>query len=186
MAHWQLNRCYLATNRTEEALIHIIQAHLLNRNHRGIKTALKNTLKATGSSFDDSWQFEPVCEIQQKKDTIIIRSNGMWLSYGMYKAVWLYEPDYEYIRQSMSTIDGYVQSELEACIGTYMTYINMKSDDQRKMISMEKVGECIENETLESFILYEKVLVDKPSIIYVLNQEVIKKLIDYLFKTRIQ
>ena len=186
LAHWQLGLCHLHRQELKKGIDHLVRAHLLNRNHKGIKNALLTTLAKNQQSFNTSWIYEPVCQIHKTRDTVVIQSNGMWLSYGMYKAVWLYEPDYDYIRRSMNLMDGYIQSELEACIGTFMTYINMKKDDERTFPSMDYIGKCIELEILESFILYEKILVDTPSLIFMLNQETIDTLIQYLFTIRIK
>ena len=76
------------------------------------------------------------------------------------------------------------QMEMEATIGTFMTHNSLKKDDKRNYPTMEAFGKCLDNEMVEEFVMYEILIVDKPTIDYHMTTDFMNRLIEYIKKIR--
>ena len=117
-------------------------------------------------------------------ETVVVSADGIWLTYGLYKAVWQYDTDYQYIKSQQSISDYLFQQEMEAAIGTYMTYTELKEDDPRNYPAMNAFGLCLDRDLVEEFVFYEILLVDRPALAYHLTPNFMQRLMHYIGSIR--
>jgi hypothetical protein len=102
----------------------------------------------------------------------------------MYKAVWNFDSDYKYIKEQQEVTDYIFQMEMEATIGTFMTHNSLKKDDKRNYPTMKAFGKAIDVEMVEEFVMYEILIVDKPTIAFHITADFMKRLIEYILQIR--
>lgn len=183
-ARWLLGEIFLQQQLLDTALYTITIAHLFNRNHPRLLQRLVQVHELTGKFYFRNWGFDPSMQVYKDGETIVISADGIWLTYGLYKAVWAYDSDYQYIKSQQSISDYLFQQEMEAVIGTYMTYVELKADDPRNYPAMNAFGRCLDKELAEEFVFYEILLVDRPSLAYHLTPEFIEQLLQYIANIR--
>jgi hypothetical protein len=118
-------------------------------------------------------------------ETVVVAADGIWLTYGMYKAVWEYDSDYQYIKEQQAVTDYLFHQEMEATLGTFMTHSSLKGDDKRNYPAMEAFGNCLDRSLVEEFVMYEIMLVNSPSIAYHLTDTFMAKLCEYIQSVRL-
>lgn len=184
LARWLSAEVYLKQGLTDTAIYTLTLAHIYNRNHPRLLKRLIEVYKENNKIYYDNWSFDPRMYIYKDSQTVVVRADGIWLTYGMYKAVWNYDPDYQYIKDQQEVTDYMFQQEMEATIGTFMTYNALRKDDPRKYPAMLAFGDCLDNETVEEYVMYEILLVDNPTLSYHTTQPFMKRLIKYINEVR--
>lgn len=179
-ARWLQAELLLAQQQVDTALHLLTVAHLYNRNHRGLLQRLIEVSERVNIPYYQNWGFDPRMVVYKDGDHIVIRSDGIWLTYGMYKAVWTYDTDYQYIKSQQATADYLTHQELEAALGTYLTYTELKHVDTRNYPAMNALGISLDYSLLEEFVFYEILLVDRPELAYHLTPTFTKRLTQYV------
>ena len=183
-AQWLQGEILLAQEQRDTALYLMTLAHLYNRNHRGLLHRLIEVYAQADQTYYRNWGFDPRVVVYQDGETVVVRADGIWLTYGMYKAVWQYDTDYQYIKAQQATTDYLTHQELEATIGTYLTYTELKHLDNRNYPAMNALGISLDQGLLEEFVFYEILLVDRPALSYHLTPEFAQRLIQYIRRIR--
>lgn len=184
LARWLLAEIYLIKGEFDAAKKSITLAHIYNRNHPRLFKRFVELYNLEEPIYYNNWAFEPKTYIYKDGETVVISADGIWLTYGMYKAVWNYEPDYDYVKVNQAVTDYMFQLEMEAIIGTYMTYHNLRKDDKRNYPTMSALGDCLDNDMVEEYVMYEILLVDNPRLAYHTTEGFLERLILYLEKIR--
>lgn len=179
-ARWLQAELLLAQQQIDTALQLLTIAHLYNRNHRGLLNRLIEVSEGSNIPYYRNWGFDPRMVVYQDGDKVVVRSDGIWLTYGMYKAVWTYDTDYQYIKSQQAVSDYLTHQELEAALGTYLTYTELKHVDTRNYPAMNALGISLDHTLLEEFVFYEILLVDRPALAYHLTPAFTQRLIQYI------
>lgn len=179
-ARWLLGELFLQQEQVDTALYTLTMAHLFNRNHPRLLKRLVEVYEQVQQPYYQNWGFDPLMQVYKDGETIVVSADGIWLTYGLYKAVWAYDTDYLYIKAQQSISDYLFQQEMEAAIGTYMTYTELKQDDPRNYPSMNALGRCLDRELVEEFVFYEILLVDQPALAYHLTPEFMQRIMTYI------
>lgn len=183
-ARWLLGELFLQQQQLDTALYTITMAHLFNRNHPRLLTRLIEVYELANQPYYRNWGFDPLMYVYKDGETVVVSADGIWLTYGLYKAVWEYDTDYQYIKSQQSTSDYLFQQEMEAAIGTYMTYTELKREDPRNYPAMNALGLSLDKELVEEFVFYEILLVERPSLAYHLTPEFLQRLLHYISSIR--
>ena len=188
LAHWWTAEIYVKEGKLENAVKSITLAHIYNRNNPRLAIRLQEIYQLSDRKYNSHWQFEPQYYIDQEAhgDTILIVADGIWLTYAMYKAVWNFEADYEYIKSQQGVTDYLFYEEMEAVLGTYMTYENMVEKDQRNFPAMRALALTLDKEMLEAYVMYEILLVDRPTLASYLTTPFLNRIIAYIQVIRSQ
>lgn len=184
IARWQLGEILLLENQTDSALQTITLAHLYNRNQPRLLLRMRDLYIRYGFNYEHAWGFSPLYQNYRDKGNIIVRAEGIWLTYAMYKAVWEYEPDYLYIKSKQAVSDYLFHQEMEAVLGTYMTYSKLEDADKKVYPAIRALETALDNEMLEEYIMYEIILVERPSLAYYLTPEFTERLFAYIKAVR--
>ncbi|MGH1339609.1 MAG: tetratricopeptide repeat protein [Aureispira sp.] len=183
-ARWLLGELFLQQEQLDTALYTLTMAHLFNRNHPRLLTRLIEVYDLARKPYYRNWGFDPLMHVYKDGETVVVSADGIWLTYGLYKAVWQYDTDYQYIKAQQSISDYLFQQEMEAAIGTYMTYTELKEDDPRNYPAMNAFGLCLDRALVEEFVFYEILLVDRPALAYHLTPDFMQRLMHYISSVR--
>lgn len=183
-AHWLLGEIFLKEEQKDSALHYIRLAHLRNRNMPRLNLRLKEVTELCGKTLNTNWVFQPLYKNYKEDSLIIIAADGVWLTYAMYHAVWKYEPGYLYIKSSQQVSDYLYHQEMEAMMGTYLTYSNLQEQDKVAYPSLKAFEVALDNDLLEAYIFYEILLVERPTLAHYLTEEFTTYLFEYLDKVR--
>lgn len=188
LAHWWIAEMHLKDDQLDSAVYSITLAHIYNRNNPRLLIRLQEVYELAEKKYSPRWAFEPQYYIDQEEvgDTVLIVADGIWLTYGMYKAVWNFEEDYVFIKSQQEVTDYLFYEEMEAALGTYMAYENMKETDQRNFPAMRALESSLDKEMLEEYIMYEILLVDRPTVASYLTKPFLKRIMSYIFTVRSQ
>ncbi len=185
-AYQNLAEIYVLQDSIDAAIESITLAHIFNRNNIFVLLRLQEIYQIAEQTYHSDWSFEPKYYLEKDADTITIIADGIWLTYGMYKAVWAYEPDYHYIKSSQEVSDFLFHAEMEASLGTFLTYSALRSEDQRIYPAMRAIEMALDDELLEAFVMYEVLLVDHPTLAAHLTPDFIKQLEQYIRQVRLE
>ena len=184
LAYWHLAEIHLQKGQIDSALNLITIAHIYNRNHPRLMKRLIEIYKLSRQAYYQNWGFRPKMYLYKDGETIVIAADGIWLTYGMYKAVWQHDSDYQYIKEQQAVTDYLFQQEMEATIGTFMTHNSLKKDDKRQYPAFEAFGKCLDNGSVEEYVMYEILLVNTPSVAYHLTDKFLSKIVHYIQTVR--
>jgi tetratricopeptide (TPR) repeat protein len=185
LAFWYLAEIHLLNNKVDSALSCITRAHIFNRNHPRLLKRLIEIYRLNNHTYYQNWSFRPKMYVYKDGETVVVAADGIWLTYGMYKAVWEYDSDYQYIKEQQAVTDYLFHQEMEATLGTFMTHSSLKGDDKRNYPAMEAFGNCLDRSLVEEFVMYEIMLVNSPSIAYHLTDTFMAKLCEYIQSVRL-
>lgn len=186
LARWLMAEIDLKNGNTEQAILNITLAHIYNRNHVRLLQRLQEIYRQSELVYVRNWEFAPKYKLYKENDKVVITADGIWLTYGMYKAVWKYEPDYLFIKSQQEVTDYLFQQEMEAAIGTFMTYSSLKQDDKRVYPAINALGECLDNEMVEEYVMYEILLPQNPTLANHITAPFMKRIIKYIQTIRKQ
>lgn len=184
LARWLSAEIFLQYGQTDTAIYAITLAHIYNRNHPRLLKRLIEVYNQHHKIYYRNWSFRPKTYVYKDGERVVVTADGIWLTYGMYKAVWNFDPDYQYIKDQQEVTDYIFHQELEATIGTYMTYSALKRDDRRNYPSMNALGYCLDNEMVEEFVMYEILLVNTPTVSYHITPKFMQRLFNYIATIR--
>ncbi len=184
LARWLMAEIHLHNQNLDSAMQYITMAHIYNRNHIRLGMRLHEIYQEKQQSYFRDWEFEPRYRLYKDSNRVVVSADGIWLTYGMYKAVWKYEPDYVYIKQQQEVTDYLFQEEMEAVIGTFMTYNTLRKDDRKIYPAMEAFGLCLDYQMVEEYVLYEILLPNYPTVSYHITTEFMQRLTQYIYKVR--
>jgi tetratricopeptide (TPR) repeat protein len=184
-AHKILAEIFLKEGALDSAVQEITIAHLFNRNNPYLLTRLKEIYTQKGLNYYEDWGFDPKYHINlDTNKTVVITADGIWLTYAMYKAVWTHEPDYHYIKEQQEVSDYLFHAEMEASIGTFLTYSAMQQEDKRHFPALYAFEIALDHEMIEEYVMYEILLVDHPTLAAHLTPDFIQKLSNYMLTVR--
>jgi tetratricopeptide (TPR) repeat protein len=184
IARWQLGEILLLENQIDSALQTITLAHLYNRNQPRLLFRMRDLYSRYGFNYAHSWNFSPLYLNYREKGNIVIRAEGIWLTYAMYKAVWEFEPDYLYIKSKQAVSDYLFHQEMESVLGTYLTYSKLEDADKKVYPAIRALETALDNDMLEEYIMYEIILVERPTLAYYLTNDFIERLFAYIKAVR--
>jgi tetratricopeptide (TPR) repeat protein len=186
LARWLMAEIDLKKGNKNQAIENITLAHIYNRNHIRLLQRLQEIYKETDLTYIRNWSFAPEYKLYKENETVVITADGIWLTYGMYKAVWKYEPDYLFIKSQQEITDYLFQQEMEAALGTFMTYSTLKQDDKRVYPAMNALGTCLDEEMVEEYVMYEILLPQQPTLANHITPPFMKRIIEYIATVRSQ
>ena len=186
LAQWYLAELRYVEGAKEEAYKMLVRAHLYNRNHPLLRHRLRTWAQAENKDFRDDWRFDPKYRIYQEGDTVVIAADGIWLTYALYQAVWNYDPNYRFIKENQAVTDYLFQREMEAALGTFLTYQQLPPRDQLNYPSIHALAKALDEEMFEEYVFYEILLFDRPELAYYLTDAFRERLLTYVLKIRIQ
>lgn len=184
LARWLSAEIYLQQGAIDSALTMITLAHIYNRNHPRLLKRMIEIYEQQQKHYYRNWSFAPKMYIYKDGDKVVVTADGIWLTYGMYKAVWNYDSDYQYIKDQQAVSDYMFYQEMEASLGTYMTYNALKNDDKRNYPSMNALGDSLDEERFEEFVMYEILLVNEPTLAYHTTPAFLERLVEYIASIR--
>jgi tetratricopeptide (TPR) repeat protein len=182
MAHWFMADSYFRLNKLDKALEEITIAKILNRNNPRLHDAFIRILKANDRITDD-WYFTPQIVLKkQENGRIHLAVNKDWMGYGMAKALWRYDPDYQ---KKMEVAQGSysMQEDRESLAVLLMAQENSKTDvsNDRQFVVLKSAAYA---RFLDQYIIFELLLPKRPSIVYQLSEDMIIRIKDYILKYR--
>lgn len=186
LAYWDIAEMYATEGNLDSAVRNITLAHIYNRNSPRLLLRLQEIYSQNQRQYLRDWAFQPQYRVYKDTGTqsIVIVADGAWLTYALYKAVWEFEPDYLYIKQKQAVTDYLFHQEMEASIGTFMTFSEMKKEDKRNYPSMRAFEVALDNEMVEEYVFYEILLVERPTIANHATPEFLERLQNYIFRVR--
>jgi tetratricopeptide (TPR) repeat protein len=182
MAHWFMADSYFKLNKLDKALEEITLAKILNRNNLRLHDSFTRILKANDRVTDD-WYFTPQIVLEKKENgRIYLAVNKDWMGYGMAKALWKYDPDFQ---KKMGVAQGTytMQEDRESLSVLLMAQENSKTDisNDRQFVVLKS---ATFGHNIDQYILFELLLPKHPSIVYQLPEDVIVGIKDYILKYR--
>lgn len=184
LARWYWAEIYAAREQWDSAAAAITVAHIYNRNNPRLLLRLQEIYAKTHRTYFRHWNFDPQYRLYKDQKTVVVVADGIWLTYALYKAVWEYEPDYKYIKERQAVTDYLFHQEMEAVVGTFMTFSALRREDQRVFPAMLALELALDNEMLEEYVFYEILLRDQPIMAYHLTPEFLQALVDYVLLVR--
>ena len=181
MNHWFIADVYRNTNRQDLCLQHLIFAHVYNRNHQAIEEELIKTLKLRKIKVPE-WNFTPQIDLHQTDpETVSIVCSIEWLSYGIVKAVWNFEPDY---RESYGVSEGEFTmfEELEGLAGLVDGTKSNKKFQKTPM--MKSLQAAFDQSMIRGFIFYEILLPQYPKAAIQLSDAQLAEAANYFLQIR--
>lgn len=184
LARWLLAEIHLKNNQTDSAVYAITLAHLYNRNHPLLLKRMRSIYAQDDQNYIYNWHFNPQFFNYYDGQVVVINASGIWLTYAMYKAVWKFEPDYLRMKRSQKVSDYIFQEEMEACIGTYITYAAMEQKDKTHYTEMKAFERSLDNKMVEEFVMYEALMPARPYIVYHSTDAFLERIIRYIKTVR--
>lgn len=184
MAHWFIANSYANIQEYDKAKEEIVIAHILNRNHNGIKSAMKKILELQNFQYVD-WCFNPKYEINKiSDDNISIKANAKWMLYANFKAFWKYEPGYKISMGGKE--NSFSTTEEKECLMPIIFAIDKNIDEYKGDLQFEMLLYATNNKQIQEYILFEIFLPPTPLAAYQFSKETILGIKDYVLKTRIK
>lgn len=181
LAHWFLGRHYIKSGKTDKGIEQIMIAHILNRNATPILNDLIAVLEAQDIEYDN-WVFNPQVKLTSKgKNQASIEFGGDWLSYGLTKAVWAYEPGYKKTKGIGEDEESSLEDK-EALLGLYIMTDGKKK--AKKTPSIKALHLAGDNKLFDEYVLYESFLTRIPIVAYQLSEDDILELVNYIKTVR--
>lgn len=184
LARWHLAEIFVQEEKWDSAVVAITIAHIYNRNNPRLLLRLDEIYAKAQRDYIREWAFEPQYKLKKEDSSIVVIADGIWLTYGLYKAVWQYEPDYIYIKQKQAVTDYLFHQEMEATVGTFMTFSALRREDKRTFPAMLAFELALDNNMVEEYVFYEILLTERPTIANYLTPEFLKRLVDYILIVR--
>jgi len=168
--HWFAADAYWEKGDTDKALYHITRAHLFNRNYDIIKERLQQMRLAAGQLWQE-WGHEPIYRLVEIEGGVRVESDARTLLYALVKALWEYEPLYAEAMWQPGEILGNVNlgSEREGVLA-----LSERLMAETPFLEIALAGH------LNLFIIYEYILVNNPTFIFLLPDDAVDALIAYI------
>jgi len=181
--YWFLAESYVDIGEKELGLKNIVKALILNRNNPRILNSFSSILRLNNLKFDD-WMFNPQYDLFKKDEkTILITFENEWLGYALAKAVWKYEPNYKSERLKNNEMIVLIE-EKEALLGLLVPIYEKKVETLDE--SLQMLVKAVNKKALEEYIFFEIILPESPEFAYLLEQNFIDKMVDYIINYRIR
>ncbi len=182
LAHWSLAETYYALDSTDHAVLHICIAHILNRNHSGIRQSMESIFNEEKIKME-LWNFTPQCQISAPTENkVLVKSTEEWFGYALCKAIWNNEPGYRRnkgIHQSVTSLE-----EEKECIANLLVSLEMSGHKSLKSDDIKTLNHAIEKNYLAEYIYYEILLPDHPYLVYQFPPGLIKSLVAYMLEVK--
>jgi len=180
ISHWHLAEAYHKAKNYDEAAGEITLASILNRNNNEILERLNEIYADANITYSD-WVFSPQVKIfkSQKENEIKVLCKQDWNGYAIGKAIWDYEPGYAE-GQGEKPGNNSLMEEKECLLNLIAGQDTSDITLRHKDPGIAGLLKAQENKMIESFIYYEEFLRSKPSMVYELPNNVIKKMRNYV------
>jgi len=184
-AHARISLAYQKIDKKEKAIDHIIEAHLLNRNHPKVIQILKEIFAENGMVYQ-KFKFEPEYKLNQKseKEVTIAANEAPWLSYASCKALWQYEEKYKTQMSHLANVATSKIEQKECMLNALVAYERMKKGKEN-FPSLNIMGHALSNRMIDDYILYELELRQNPHLIFFLSDKKRNRIIRYLKSVRV-
>lgn len=175
-AHWFLADTLWELGRKKEALNEITKAHILNIYHPEVKKIMINYRKQSGIDWD-TWSYVPQCEIKKSSGKkISIRATLDWVTYGMTKALWKFEPGY-----ASEHLDNKTAKESLIYIEEAEAFLARAASADKKS-KLDQIAKCEEEGCILNFVSYEIKLKDDPVEVLKYSSDRIEGIVRYINK----
>ena len=179
-AHRFLAKAYIKRKDIDNAVIEITTSHLLNRNNPDIIKEMVEIFKKKNINYSN-WGFNPQCVIDKiEENKISISSHNSWLGFALFKAAWLYEPGYAESMGVKGKRLAFIQ-EKELLQGLLN---NLSEDNLKNFPELNALNNALNYKIVNEFIFYEMKLPDDPSLVYLLTEDFIRAMRDYIIYIR--
>lgn len=180
MAHWFLADIYKHQGKLDEAVEEITLAMVLNRNNPRIKASMAEIYNKSQLNAG-TWTFHPQIKIDSvAKNTIKVEVDEVWLGYGLYKAVWQYEPGYK----AAMGVEGFSYSMTEEKECLVSLALALEDETYQKLPVFKTLSTALDQEMLDAYVMYEILLPEYPEIALQLSEEAIFTIKDYVTNIR--
>lgn len=182
-AHRHIAELYAARGTMAKAMEHITKAHLYNRTDTAILHSLMAIYKRNATPYH-AWHFQPRYTITRKSndecEIATDTSESAWMMYALCHALWQHEPSYTTplatsMRASLPVVQKY-----EALYVLAETARTLYPDNSCPTASIRAVVQAVDNKDIDSFYLYEYLLVQFPQTILLLSEQEQQKLFEYI------
>jgi hypothetical protein len=186
LAHQLLACEHVRHHRTDSARAEMITAHILNRNHADLLQEFKVILQKSNSHYEE-WEFRPLYNIEETTEAKIVKYDltaSAWLSYGMCKALWKYEPGYaDSVMQNCGAPADFIE-EIE-CVQTLL-HAHQAANEPVQDRGLQQLALAAKEDLLREFILYEILLRRNPYLVFYLSEAQIADVAKYVHRFRIK
>jgi tetratricopeptide (TPR) repeat protein len=188
MAHWLYADVERRIGDMDIAVREVTTAYVLNRNNPRILASLKDIYKAAKLKFQE-WEFEPNYRLipaeDPEKAQVTVVFDEPWMTYGLYKSIWAYEPGYRFdMTGSDSELSLFEERECLAGMLIMATGKDGKFKGIKAIPALTYVYKSLQSDLLTEFILMEIWLRRHPIIAYTQTRETIESLVGYVVKVR--
>lgn len=185
--HLLLAQAHALNQDTAKAQKHILMAHLLNRLSPEIKKAMLQIFQNQQMAFAE-WELQPKTKVDSESfgSVQIAYEGAPWLAYANVEAIWDYEPEYRVKMASISNQNGNLVKLKEAMLNALIIYDGLEAEEQKDFPSLECFKNALHNEYLNEYLVYEKLSLTQPAMLYRYNQAGIQRFVDYLLLYRVK
>lgn len=192
LLHYLLALAYLDLGNIDQAKDEIILAHLLNRNHSYIIKA-KDLILSELNEKQVSWDAYIKSNIHVKQDTVIIyvsqdsTRNFEEYYYLRCKALWLSDSTFVSERKItlFDELNLAIAMELD-CYHNQLSAYQIYDIEDKEPIEVKEFDKAVQDGYENQFILYEKILVDEPSLAMNISPKGLHQLLLYVKKFKIE
>lgn len=169
-AHWFLADADWKLDDKSQAIQEMTIAHLLNVNHKTMKSVLLQYRDQIGRPWKD-WDYSPRIALRRDGKKVEVKAQEDWIGYAMVRAVWEYEPGYA---ESVAGPD-YKQK-----------IINMAEEKEALLAvlsgpkSPQQIARIVDNGFVDEFIYYEVLGRRAPAALVLLPRDLFMRLVQYV------
>lgn len=174
LAHWLLADVYRNKGEQKKALEEISIAKVLNRNNPRLES-LRQKIYAANGLDSSHWAFNPQARVLQTPDgSVVVEADTLWLYYAFIEAAWKFEPEYKKRAEANKDMG---EAMIKECLAGLLPKIDERKANSKTLARLDK---ALSAGKINSFIVYEIILPDRPSLAYYLDKKQIESLKDYV------
>ncbi len=185
-AHQLLAEAHLANKDFSNAKRHILLAHLLNRLDERILTKVKHIFNQNNSAFAE-WELLPKSKVTSPAlgQVTVAAKGSPWKAYANVIAIWDFEPQHRIRMAKISNQNGALIQLKEALLNALIIYDELKPEEQGAYPELECLKKALHGQFLNEYLVYEKLSLTQPTMLYGYNQAGLQRFVDYLMKYRV-
>lgn len=176
----KLSHAYRQNQQFPKAIYYSVLAHLYNRNDLILQANMENML-ALDNHIYQAWRLFPIYEISATADSTKINiqyDKNPWAAYAACKAVWQYEPNYKINMQLLSDNTLDVIEEKECLYNALINYV--QNNEENAYPELDALANALELQLVSPYVWYEKLLKEKPELIFTLTPSELEDLVRYI------
>jgi hypothetical protein len=105
---------------------------------------------------------------------VVVEADTLWMYYAFIEAAWKFEPEYKKRAEANKDMG---EAMIKECLAGLLPKIDERKANSKTLARLDK---ALSAGKINSFIMYEIILPDKPSLAYYLDKKQIESLKDYV------